>query len=389
MFAERLICSWIGAFGLAAGAFCQTYVQFSIDAGPIPGSINQKGEIAGTYVDFANGFHGFVRDPGGKITAFDAPGSFSSTRAISINAGGAITGTFIDTTPPVVRTRAYVRDPEGNFTTFDPPGSVSTVPQSINARGAISGYYNESNQRLFGFVLQPNGKITSIDPPGSISTQAFGINAKGAITGYYSDGHGTHGFLREPTGTIISFDVPEGTGTFPASINDAGAITGSYINPGPFPGSVPRTFGFVRDPDGNFTSFDPGPRDTVPQIIQQRRSDCGLFGRPCPGHFSRFCAVARGNEYCIRPAVLLSRIDHNRKHPRQRIRKHERQRGDRRCVQFVDAAVSYRGLGAFSVNICARYARPNFTQRLFPEPVAAQNRRMRITSLSRKRTSSA
>jgi hypothetical protein len=31
MFAERLICSWIGAFGLAAGAFCQTYVQFSVD----------------------------------------------------------------------------------------------------------------------------------------------------------------------------------------------------------------------------------------------------------------------------------------------------------------------------------------------------------------------
>ena len=138
MFAERLICSWIGAFGLAAGAFCQTYVQFSIDAGPIPGSINQKGEIAGTYVDFANGFHGFVRDPGGKITAFDAPGSFGSTRAISINAGGAITGTFIDTTPPVVRTRAYVRDPEGNFTTFDPPGSVSTVPHKASMPGAQS-----------------------------------------------------------------------------------------------------------------------------------------------------------------------------------------------------------------------------------------------------------
>ena len=138
MFAERLICLWIGAFGLAAGAFCQTYIQFSIDAGPIPGSINEKGEIAGWYVDFASGFHGFVRDPGGKITAFDAPGSFSSTRAISINAGGAITGTFIDTTPPVVRTRAYVRDPEGNFTTFDPPGSVSTVPHKASMPGAQS-----------------------------------------------------------------------------------------------------------------------------------------------------------------------------------------------------------------------------------------------------------
>jgi hypothetical protein len=54
MFAERLICSWIGALGLAAGAFCQTYVQFSVDAGTGPSSINEKGEIAGTYLDFAD-----------------------------------------------------------------------------------------------------------------------------------------------------------------------------------------------------------------------------------------------------------------------------------------------------------------------------------------------
>jgi hypothetical protein len=74
MFAGRLICSWIGALGLAAGAFCQTYVQFSIDGGPSPTSINNKGEIARYYLDhFAGTFHGFVRDPGGKITTFDPP----------------------------------------------------------------------------------------------------------------------------------------------------------------------------------------------------------------------------------------------------------------------------------------------------------------------------
>ena len=33
MFAKRLICWWIGALGLAAGAFCQTYLQFSVDLG--------------------------------------------------------------------------------------------------------------------------------------------------------------------------------------------------------------------------------------------------------------------------------------------------------------------------------------------------------------------
>ena len=51
MFAQRLVCSWIGAFGLAAGAFCQTYVQFSVGFTTIRTSINDKGEIAGWYGD--------------------------------------------------------------------------------------------------------------------------------------------------------------------------------------------------------------------------------------------------------------------------------------------------------------------------------------------------
>jgi hypothetical protein len=45
MFAERLICSWIGALGLAAGAFCQTYVQLSPGSNNFVTGINQKGEI--------------------------------------------------------------------------------------------------------------------------------------------------------------------------------------------------------------------------------------------------------------------------------------------------------------------------------------------------------
>ena len=124
MFAQRLICAWIGALGLAAGAFCQTYVLISVDRNTFPSSINEKGEIAGTYFDFAGNAHGFVRDPGGKITTFDVPGS-SQTFAVSINDEGAITG-YHGTTPPpgfLVQPHGFVRDPEGNITTFDVPSS--------------------------------------------------------------------------------------------------------------------------------------------------------------------------------------------------------------------------------------------------------------------------
>jgi hypothetical protein len=53
----------------------------------------------------------------------------------------------------------------GNFTSFDPRVSISTI--SINAGGAITGYYNEVNLRIHGFVREPDGNIIAFDPPGS------------------------------------------------------------------------------------------------------------------------------------------------------------------------------------------------------------------------------
>jgi hypothetical protein len=63
-------------------------------------------------------------------------------------------------------------------------------------REAITGYYNEANLVIHGFVREPGGKITSLDPPGSISTKPVGINASGIIAGSYSDTNGMHGFVR-------------------------------------------------------------------------------------------------------------------------------------------------------------------------------------------------
>jgi len=73
--------------------------------------------------------------------------------------------------------------------------------------------------------------------------------------------------VRRPGGEIVSFDVPGGLGTSPSSINDVGAITGSYTANG-------RFFGFVRDPHGKFTSFDPAPF-TVPTSINNEGAITG------------------------------------------------------------------------------------------------------------------
>jgi hypothetical protein len=47
--------------------------------------------------------------------------------------------------------------------------------------------------------------ITTFDPPGSDATIALSINASGAIAGYYRDSVGPHGFMRASDGTITTF----------------------------------------------------------------------------------------------------------------------------------------------------------------------------------------
>jgi hypothetical protein len=78
--------------------------------------------------------------------------------------------------------------------------------------------------------------------------------------------------VRRPGGKIVSFNPPESLGTFPVSINDAGAITGSYIVPGG------RIFGLVRDPQGKFTSFDPGALTTQPTMRSGINNEGAITG---------------------------------------------------------------------------------------------------------------
>ena len=123
----------------------------------------------------------------------------------------------------VVLARAISSVHAQTITSFDAPDSTGTFPQSINPRGEITGYYNDSGGVGHGFVRDQRGTFTSFD------VIPFGINPAGEITG--SDGAG-HGFVRDQRGTITSFDPPGSIGTSPVSINPRGEITGWYIDSG-------------------------------------------------------------------------------------------------------------------------------------------------------------
>jgi hypothetical protein len=269
------------------GLFAQSYVGFIVKPAnensaedTFPTGINERGEITGYYMVDATSYpHGFVRSEGGVITTFSAPQSgMFSTIPYGINAAGSITG-YYQGPPPSFPARpvphGFVRDPEGNFTApFDPPGSVLTIPQSINAAGSVTGYYQEPNTTvLHGFVREDDGEIVSFDPPGSYQTLTASINAEGAVTGYFQEsGKNPHGFLRRANGEIVVFDPPGSTFTIAVGINNAETITGYYTE-----GSV-RGRGFVRDRQGKITPFDVGSDNTSPTFVTSINNDGEITG---------------------------------------------------------------------------------------------------------------
>jgi len=222
-------------------------------AGTIPMSINTAGTVTGMYRDPNLVYHGFIRTAGGAITSFDAPGAgtgyVQGTHPLSINTAGTITGYYRDSN---YVDHGFVRTTGGTFSAIDAPGAGTNPGQfkglkfqgtdaiSINAGGVITGTWADPNFANHGFVRAANGTITEFDVPGAGGTGTFGtasgsINTLGVIAGLYQDAGGvSHGFQRASDGTITSFDAPgAGTsgmlpGTAGVSINDYAVITGVY-----------------------------------------------------------------------------------------------------------------------------------------------------------------
>lgn len=116
---------------------------------------------------------------------------------------------------------------------------------------------------LSSMITAQEAHIVTFDAPGADTnpgdnngTYSSGINVWGAITGSYQDTNNAfHGFLRSPDGKFTTFEAPGAdtspyNGTLPTAINDLGAITGYYSDVNGF------DHGFLRSPDGNFTTFD-------------------------------------------------------------------------------------------------------------------------------------
>ena len=153
---------------------------------------------------------------------------------------------------------------EPRIVSFDAPGAGTvannfngTVATAINALGTVAGYYNDSNVVSHCFIRTADGKITTFDVPGADINPADAagsiinaINAFGTTTGIYLDSSFvSHGFLRSPDGKFTTFDAPGAGGTTPLAVNLEGAIVGYYTD------SNYSFHAFLRSPDGKFTTW--------------------------------------------------------------------------------------------------------------------------------------
>lgn len=183
--------------------------------------------------------------------------------------------------------------------TFDVPGAGTGSQQgtgcfgctfAINQWGAIAGTYTDAAGTPHGFLRSPDGKsFTTIDfpvnTPGDflLGTWAQGINDWGEITGYYLDLDFSraqivvaHGFVRTPEGVFTSFDVL--TGAIPVYINIEGA-----------------TVGYTQDANGLDHAFLRHPNGTVSVFVGPNSCTPSSTGPACYGNEATYVDLFGGS----------------------------------------------------------------------------------------------
>jgi len=219
-----------------------------------------------------------------KIIIFDAPGGpYKANSEVlgptidpaGIDAAGTVVGSYRDADNGALY--GYYRLADGTLHRFHPDpmirkDDVGAVPTGIAADGTIIGSFSDTGSYVgnhIGFIRAQTG-YTEFNPFDSIDTLPQAINSAGVVTGEYEDASGNyHGFVRDAEGNFTSFDAPV-SGTvleiMPTSINSSGSIVGFV--------STPTSFGgFLRDSNGMITLIDiPQSYGFVPVAI----SDSGL-----------------------------------------------------------------------------------------------------------------
>jgi hypothetical protein len=196
-------------------------------------AVNDEGVLAGFYG--ANVSSGFLFTDG-KFRMVDFPGAVA-TALRGINNLGDVSGTYsvVDLNADEFGFIIPSRGAPISFKLPDPTGT-GIVVGGINDLRQLVGYYTDATSTLIGFLRQPSGQFVSVIVPGAVSTQVYGINDCGIVVGVWGDGNTAHGFYGRP-GNLHSFDLPGAEATFSQGINNEGRLVGRYATAG-----IPHAF---------------------------------------------------------------------------------------------------------------------------------------------------
>jgi len=173
--------------------------------------INDRDDVAGTYLDASHLQHGYIRRGDGSVDFFSAPDG-GTTTPVAINNKRVIAGNDGDRV-----SHGFIRGRGGKITTFDVPRAKSTNVSALSNHNLIAGTYITGIDDTHGYLRQADGTIVTFDPPRSTDTVVTGLNDDGIVVGYYDDNNGRHGFARSLSGTFATLDAP-------ASLNAPGRI---------------------------------------------------------------------------------------------------------------------------------------------------------------------
>lgn len=197
-------------------------------------SINDMGQIAGSYTDLSSHTHGFVVSPpyaSGNYTIFDVPGdTYAETHIgiepVSINSSGQVAGYYF-----VGSSTAYgfLRNPDNTFTTFPAPVATDRLQvTSMNDNAEITGFYTSNFSTFEGLVWQA-GTTTSFNVT-STTTQPESINLSGTVVGWTGNSSELEGFVGNPLNGFTTFAVATASYTEPTGVNDLGTIEGIWLD---------------------------------------------------------------------------------------------------------------------------------------------------------------
>jgi hypothetical protein len=127
-----------------------------------------------------------------RFSRVEKPGdSGASLTAAAINDRGDVAGSYVTQGGVTV---AFLKYASGKFLTFAVKGATMTQAFGVNNGDEVVGAYTTgpaSNPKSFGFVWRPgHGFITVNDPHGIGTTVINGVNNEGDLVGFYTDSHG-------------------------------------------------------------------------------------------------------------------------------------------------------------------------------------------------------